>query len=244
LLVEFGLDVNWIDDLGVSALQSSLFFNDSSFAINHLPMIDTARSPQYGSTLTTAVLCGHLDIVELLLVRAPSTDLQEYLNLGCYMGTPLYCSVAGGHMEIMKRLLDKGADINLIGGRLGSPLIAACSQGHVEMVRELLKRGAYLDCAVPGGTRMTSEEAATQHEQVLLLLERFKRNGVEGLDEVIPRKEADIAKIEETIAEFNEWKNITISSTSSDAGSSSASSIILVDEESEHISDFLLQSIY
>lgn len=53
------------------------------------------------------------------------------------------CAVEGGHIEIVKLLLSKGADVNTKSGR-GTALHVAVERGHAEIVRLLLDNGADL----------------------------------------------------------------------------------------------------
>jgi ankyrin repeat protein len=57
-------------------------------------------------------------------------------------GTALQAAASEGEMEIVRLLLDKGADINAQGGEYGTALHAAVLQGEMEIVRLLLDKGA------------------------------------------------------------------------------------------------------
>lgn len=48
----------------------------------------------------------------------------------------------GGHQEIVKLLLDNGAEVNAQGGDYGNALQAASRGGHREIVKLLQRRGA------------------------------------------------------------------------------------------------------
>jgi ankyrin repeat protein len=201
LLVDMGVEVTAVDYFGTSAIHSALANNNFDFAMKRLPAVDTIRHRSFRSILNTAALTGSVEVVEELLRRAPpSTGLQEYLNLSCPVGTPLYSSVIWADSSIAEKLIEKGAEINLVGGPLGTALIAACSMGKLEAVILLLRKGAELECVQHDGTIITAEAAAKQHDQVLSLLERFRMKGMEALDEPIPAKQADIGKMEETLA--------------------------------------------
>jgi ankyrin repeat protein len=56
--------------------------------------------------------------------------------------TPLYVASDKGHLEVVRVLLDHGADVNTPAAYAGSALFAACCNGHVEVVRILLEHGA------------------------------------------------------------------------------------------------------
>jgi thiol-disulfide isomerase/thioredoxin len=72
-----------------------------------------------------------------------------------------------GHTEIVKLLLEKGADVNAVGGKV---LIGAANGGHTEIVKLLLERGADVNAA--GGTALMTAAAMGRTEVVKLLLEK------------------------------------------------------------------------
>ncbi|KIJ10400.1 hypothetical protein PAXINDRAFT_40640, partial [Paxillus involutus ATCC 200175] len=56
--------------------------------------------------------------------------------------TPLHSACFRGHMNIIKLLLEQGADVNALGKCCGTPLHAACSGGDIDIVDLLLQKGA------------------------------------------------------------------------------------------------------
>jgi hypothetical protein len=75
-----------------------------------------------------------------------------------------------GHTQIVKLLLDKGADVNAQGGYMGNALQAASGEGHEQVVKLLLDKGA--DVNAQGGNYDNALQAASEggHEQVIKLL--------------------------------------------------------------------------
>jgi ankyrin repeat protein len=205
-LVQAGLDSADPTPSGDSPIHIALRLKRDPFPLQNLPEVDTIRSKVHGSILNTAIFYSHEEVVAELLKRVSETDAQEYINLSCDIGTPLYCAASRGSILMLEKLLEKGAQVNLVGGQLGSPLMAACARGQVEAVMLLLRNGAELECVQPDGTLVKAEEAAQQYETVLSILRLFKEKGVEALGEVAPIKTADISKLDEFMAGFKERK--------------------------------------
>jgi ankyrin repeat protein len=98
--------------------------------------------------ICTAAYFGDLDRVRTLCEQDPSlaNRSSEYVTYYACSGTPLRNAAVGGHIEIVKLLLDRGADPNLpeegIAPR-GHALHSAVCRGHVEIVKLLLHHGAH-----------------------------------------------------------------------------------------------------
>lgn len=54
----------------------------------------------------------------------------------------LIVSSTGGHIDVVRTLIAKGADPNLANGNGWTPLMAAVARGHLAVVRLLLENGA------------------------------------------------------------------------------------------------------
>jgi ankyrin repeat protein len=204
-LIKAGLDPLQRVDFGCSPIQRALHLSSTEFTLEILPDFDKIRSPTQGSILNMAALMGNEVVVTELLKRVPKKDQVEYVNLSCDFGTTLYCAAYQMGISIIEKLLENGAQVNLVGGPAGSPLMAACANGHVEAVRILLQKGAELQCTKFDGTTITAEEAAQHHESVLLLLRRYKEKGAHALDEHIPAKTADIPELDKFMVVYKEW---------------------------------------
>jgi ankyrin repeat protein len=98
--------------------------------------------------ICTACQIGDLARVKELLEQDPTlvNRVSEYVTYYLGSGSPLKNAAAGGHIEIVKLLLARGADPNLreesIAPR-GHALYAVAAAGHYEIAKLLLDHGAY-----------------------------------------------------------------------------------------------------
>ena len=81
---------------------------------------------------------GNKYMVDLLLdFKADPNAEQETTR-----ATPLFMAAVEGHTCIVRRLLDRGADVNKVDWANETPICAAARYGHIDAVELLLKKGA------------------------------------------------------------------------------------------------------
>ncbi|GIJ83048.1 ankyrin repeat domain-containing protein 44 [Aspergillus pseudoviridinutans] len=139
-LIHAGADVNAFDFPGLTALHwaaykglkiivALLLENGANPSSLPYHLTDTLRDlTAKGSMGLTAMLDRINDDSSLLFGRVP----------------PLHCAVAGGHDDIVRLLLDRGADLHMEG--LGSPYTAletAADRGNAELIELLMNAGAH-----------------------------------------------------------------------------------------------------
>ena len=86
--------------------------------------------------------------------------------------TPLYVAAKNGHIEVVKRLLAKNADVDKARALDGAtPLFAAAENGHTEVVKMLLAKNANVDKArTDDGCTPLSMAVKNRHTDVIKLL--------------------------------------------------------------------------
>ncbi|KAL5509700.1 hypothetical protein EMCRGX_G005116 [Ephydatia muelleri] len=61
--------------------------------------------------------------------------------------SPLKAACLNGHLDVVKTLLEAGANINQADKKGRSPLYAASCNGHLDVVKTLLEAGANINQA-------------------------------------------------------------------------------------------------
>jgi len=108
----------------------------------------------------------------------------------------IHMAAANGHVEIVKLLVEAGADVGTENAEGSTPLHWACLNGHVGIVDYLLDKGAKLSaCNKAGKTPFDEALLRSQKEVLDYLEERHDREGGDDDDEEDPEK--DIDEVEE-----------------------------------------------
>ena len=84
---------------------------------------------------------GHCALVADTLRQSP----DEVRSVDAMLFTPLHNAAVGGHVDVVRLLVDAGAEVDAADDRSRTPLIRAAEYGHAAVVELLVGRGAQLD---------------------------------------------------------------------------------------------------
>jgi hypothetical protein len=144
LLIEAGADVNAKDNIR----DTPFLYAGAEGRLEILRMTlraganlkDTNR---YGGTaLIPAAHHGHPETVRELLGTAIDIDHVNRLGWTALLEAIILSDGGPTHQDIVKQLIEAGADVNLADGEGVSPLAHARARGHAEMARMLEAAGA------------------------------------------------------------------------------------------------------
>ena len=125
--------------------------------------------------ICTAASIGDMERVKELLDQDPrlANRVSEYVTYYIGSGAPLKNAAARGHIEIVKLLLERGADPNLPEEGIaphGHALYSAVANGHYEIAKLLLEHGAYPNPEVESSADALSRALGNSDQQMIDLL--------------------------------------------------------------------------
>ncbi|XP_047050229.1 ankyrin-1-like [Lolium rigidum] len=126
-----------------------------------------AKDAEGQTALHFAAGNGHLDMCKFL-VEESGLDVNSARKTG---ETPMFYAALGGKVQVMRYLLDHGADPAMPQERGSTPLHNAAEEGHLEAVRLLLSKGVHVDPMDHRGAPLHLAASKDRVEVVKVLLE-------------------------------------------------------------------------
>jgi RNA polymerase sigma factor (sigma-70 family) len=138
-------------------------------------VLDHLRARGAYIDIGTAASIGDLGRVRELLDQDPSlaNRVSDYVSYYVGSGAPLKNAAARGHIEVVKLLLERGADPNLPEEGIapnGHALYSAVYSGHYEIAKLLLEHGAYPSPAVESSADALSIAMMNKDQRMIELL--------------------------------------------------------------------------
>ena len=132
-------------------------------------------------SIHTAAREGNLKEVRRQLAWGVNVNRRHFYT----QDTLLIEAAANGHLDVVKLLIENGADVNLKGEAWYGPLHAAASKGHIEVVKILLENGA--DVNIFQQNKPLHNAAMNGHIEVAeILLAHGADINAKGTDEAAP----------------------------------------------------------
>lgn len=119
-------------------------------------------SPEGDPLLILAIKEGKLGMIKTLLAARPKVDARN-----AYGETAVMLAALRGQTEVVRWLLDHGAQLNHLGW---TPLMYAAINNRLDIARILIGRGADVNAVAENGTTPLMMAAREGHQQMVHLL--------------------------------------------------------------------------
>jgi polar amino acid transport system substrate-binding protein len=168
-----GFDANTLDSQGRHGLHVAMLEGSLKVAKTLLDLSGTkvdTRSKNDETPLMIAALKGHTAFAKRLIARGADVNKTGW--------TPLHYAATGGHLEMIKLLLDEHAYIDTESPNKSTPLMMAAEYGSEAAVKLLLKEGA--DTTVKNQLGLNAADFAAKAERMDLAryLDKLANEGV------------------------------------------------------------------
>jgi len=175
-LLQRGFDPNTVNPRGDYALIQAMrepSLNVVEALLESPQTVVEVRTAQDESPLMLAALKGYTDICGKLIERDADVNKPGW--------APLHYAATGGHLDIMRMLLDNNAYIDAASPNGTTPLMMAAKYANAETVKLLLEAGA--DPSLKNMQRLTAIDFARQalrDDSVALIAEAVRKQHPAG----------------------------------------------------------------
>ena len=118
-------------------------------------------SPTRDTPLHYAAFCGLHDIAKILVIEHPQDVNSQSVDNA---SSPLHLASRGGHVDLARMLIERGADVSAQKEDGSTALHLASENGYVDLSRMLIERGA--DISAQNEDGLTALHLASRHGHI------------------------------------------------------------------------------
>lgn len=168
LLLRAGAKVNAADDHGVTALARAAENASEKMVEKLLAAKANANAAQVSglTPLMIAARTGNVNVAKLLLAHGANVNATtKETNV-----TALMWAIAEPHPDVVRVLIEGGADVHVSSAKGYTPLIYAAANGDIEMAKVLIAAGAKVNEAGSDGTHVLPFSIISGQDKFALFL--------------------------------------------------------------------------
>ena len=136
--------------------------------------------------------CNNINVVVFLLENGANINDKEYRDT--IDQTPLIIAAFNGCRDIVKMLLDAGANIEHKNDQGENALISAVQEGHIDTVKLLLDAGADVNQSNTDGETALDLAIRLRQKKELIELLREKTDGAMGIKKKVKKMKEKTSK--------------------------------------------------
>lgn len=158
LLLERGANIEEVNDEGYTPLMEAAREGHEEMVALLLSQgadINAQTEETQETALTLACCGGFLDVADFLIKAG--ADIESGAN------TPLMEAAQEGHLDLVRHLINCGANVNATTSSGDTALMYACENGHTDVAELLLQAGADLEHEAEGGRSSLMKSSRAGH---------------------------------------------------------------------------------
>jgi ankyrin repeat protein len=137
--------------------------------LQEVPRMIDAHSPDGFTPLSLACFFGHVEVAKWLINRGANLDLAAKNQMKV---APIHAAAAGKNLEIVRALVEGGADVNARQHGGFTALHAAAQEGNEAMASLLLEKGADREARADNNQSAMDFALLKGHAGVVAILEK------------------------------------------------------------------------
>ena len=153
LILDKDIPIDYCDEHGSTALMYASINGHTDIVrmlLDKGAQVDTTNRPSTDIMTEIGITCGNTSIVRLLkdIDEETDTELTEsdtIIRKAGFICTALMSACDTGHTNVVKLLLDRNAQVDIINVDGMTALMFASSKGHLEIVNMLIDKGAQVN---------------------------------------------------------------------------------------------------
>ena len=182
-LMGFGQRIVWFNRQTCSPLCSSISSKSDELSLFILDFTQdySLECPVCGSLLHKIIFKDQATVLRRLFERRPEKELRHAMANSSNEILPPLCVASGvGDLDMIRVMLEAGADIGILSKPFGTPLGIACAMGQLDAVKFLIERGAKTSWRELDGKVMTAAERAKDQNHVYRWLQGTGCHSIEA----------------------------------------------------------------
>ena len=140
--------LKYVDEINLFEASAAGKFDIVAYLLSQRPDAVNDYAGDGFTPLGLACYFGQSEVARYLVLKGADVNLPSHNGLQVY---PIHSAVAGSYNDIVRMLLENGAQVNVKQQAGATPLHSAAQSGNLELLILLLEKGAETNIRMEGG---------------------------------------------------------------------------------------------